>query len=85
LPWVGLSGDGACKVRITAARKIVGLESVMAHNCVAEVVTVESGQELRFRGRCESVTMTVLDHPGPISRLEHVSGAPSSPSGRKSG
>jgi hypothetical protein len=84
LPWVGPSGDGACKVRITAARKIVGLEPVMAHNCVAGVVTVESSQRLRFRGRCEWVTMAVLDHPGPISRLEHVSGAPSSPSGRKS-
>jgi hypothetical protein len=51
LASAGRSGDGARKVRFTASRKIVGLESVMAHNCVAEVPTVESGQGLRFRGR----------------------------------
>ena len=45
-------GDGACQVRITAAREIVGFESLIAHNCLAEVVSLESSQGFRFGGRC---------------------------------
>jgi hypothetical protein len=51
LPSVGPSGNGAFKVRINAARKIVVVESILAHNCVAEVVSIKSGQGLRFWGR----------------------------------
>jgi hypothetical protein len=44
-------GDRACQVGISTAREIVGFESEMTHNCFAEVVSVESGQGLRFGGR----------------------------------
>jgi hypothetical protein len=63
-------------VRITPASEIVGFESVMAHNCVAQVVSVESGQGL-------GLVALVLDHLGPIPLLKHVFSAPSSPSGIK--
>jgi hypothetical protein len=72
----GSSGDGAYQVRITLASEIAGFESVMAHNCVAQVVSVESGQGL-------GLVALVLDHLGPISPMEHAFGAPSSPSGTK--
>jgi hypothetical protein len=48
LPSVGPSRNGACKVRSTAARNIVGLESIIANKCVAEVVSIKSGQAGRL-------------------------------------
>jgi hypothetical protein len=61
------SGDRACHVRITAARGIVGFESEIAHNRVAEVVGVESGQGFRFgefgRRRRESSIISARYRP----------------------